>query len=111
MVEPITYEDEELVEQCEPREVVFRRYQDANKMIRNANNMMRRNIIKNMVEEVLACNGLNVCLHRPNYSSPFPDYIRQAETPRGCKVPKSTKIVGETNDLKQRLATFPIMKG
>lgn len=36
VVEPITYENEELVEQCEPRTFVVRRYQDADRVLRNA---------------------------------------------------------------------------
>lgn len=78
--------------------MLVRRYQNGDGVLRNANNMLGRNNITNVVEEVLAHNGLNVGLHRPNYSSSFPDYIRHAEIPRGCKVPNFTNFVGETNE-------------
>lgn len=47
----------------------------------------------------LARGGLNFSLRGPNYLSPLHDYIRQAEFPKGCKVPKFTKFAGETNEL------------
>lgn len=57
---------------------------------------MRNNIV-NVVEEDLAQNGINIGLHRPNYMFVFPDYIRQAELPRGCKIPMFTKFIGDNN--------------
>lgn len=51
-----------------------------------------------MVEEVLAHIGLNVGLHVLNYMSYLPYYIRRVELPRGCKVPKFSKSVGDTNE-------------
>ncbi|XP_058764800.1 uncharacterized protein LOC131638265 [Vicia villosa] len=91
---------------------MVRRYQDADQVLRNAKNMLGRNNIKNVVEEVLACNGLNLGLHRPNYSSPLPDYIWQAELPRGCKVPKFTKFVGQINESSvEHIARYEIEAG
>ncbi|XP_058784181.1 uncharacterized protein LOC131658950 [Vicia villosa] len=98
VVEPVTYEDEEIIEQCEPRPVLVRRCQNVDRVLRNASNMLGRNNITNVVEEVLVCNGLNVGFHKPNYPSPLPNYIRQEEIPKGCKVPKFTKFAGETNE-------------
>jgi len=45
----------------------------------------------------LAHNGLNIGLHRPNFVSPLAGYVLQAELPRGWKVPKFTKFVGDTS--------------
>lgn len=56
--------------------------------------------------------GLNIGLHRPNYSSLLSDYIRQAELPKGYKVPKFTKFAGETNESAVKyIARFEIEVG
>ena len=65
-------------------------------MLRN-DTVGHKNIV-NVVEEVLTRSRVNVGLRRPNYSSHFPDYIRQVELPRECKVPKFTKFVGDANE-------------
>lgn len=51
-----------------------------------------------MVERIMAQNGVNVSLHRPNYSSPLSDYILQTELPRGLKIPNFTKFSGDTSE-------------
>ncbi|XP_050896886.1 uncharacterized protein LOC127103689 [Lathyrus oleraceus] len=51
-----------------------------------------------MIERIMARNGVNVGLHRPNYSSILSDYILQTEFPRGLKVPKFTKFSGDTSE-------------
>ena len=51
----------------------------------------------NIAKHVLVQNGLNVGLHRPNYTSPLSEYVRQAKFPRGCKVPKFTKFADDTS--------------
>ena len=63
-VEAPTYEEEEFVEQYEPRPVVVRRNQDVDRVLRNAT--VGRNNIVNVVEEVLTRSRVNVGLRRPN---------------------------------------------
>lgn len=46
-----------------------------------------------MVERILAHNGLNINLHRPNFVS-----VLHIELPRGWKIPKFTKFTGDTNE-------------
>ena len=51
-----------------------------------------------MVEALLAQNGFNMGLHRPNFVSALSEYVLMTELPRNWKVPKFTKFVGETNE-------------
>lgn len=51
-----------------------------------------------MVERIMAHNGVNMGLHRPNYNFPLSEYVLQTELPRGWKVPKFIKFVGDTNE-------------
>ncbi|XP_058759609.1 uncharacterized protein LOC131632905 [Vicia villosa] len=51
-----------------------------------------------MIERIMAQNGLNTGLRRPNYTSPLSDNILQTELPRGYKVPKFTKFSGDTSE-------------
>ncbi|RYQ80608.1 hypothetical protein Ahy_Scaffold1g106909 [Arachis hypogaea] len=77
----------------------------------NTNDMLERlrqnnlggNLARN-VEQVLNCLGFNVgCLNRPYFVSAFPEYVQQAELPRGWKIPKSlTKFSGEENKFYSR---------
>ena len=46
--------------------------------------------IANLVETIMAQNGLNIGLHRPNFISPHSEYVLQTELPRGSKIPKFT---------------------
>lgn len=46
----------------------------------------------------MAQNGVNMGLQRPNYTSSLSEYVLQTELPRGWKVPKFTKFVGDTNE-------------
>lgn len=50
-----------------------------------------------MVEQILAHDGLNMGLHRPNFVSPLFEYIRQSEVPKGLKIPNFIKFVGDIN--------------
>ncbi|PNX69452.1 hypothetical protein L195_g056724, partial [Trifolium pratense] len=74
--------------------------QDADEVVRNVkqDNCDGQNNLANMVEIVLAQNGLNVGLHRPNFVSAFSEYVLQAELPRGWKIPKFTKFAGDTSE-------------
>ncbi|XP_050916563.1 uncharacterized protein LOC127131690 [Lathyrus oleraceus] len=51
-----------------------------------------------MVERIMARNGMGATLQRPLYASPLAEFILQAEAPRGMKVPKYTKIGGESGE-------------
>ena len=51
-----------------------------------------------MVEALLAHNGFNMGLHRPNFASALSEYVLMTELPRNWKVPKFTMFVGETNE-------------
>lgn len=74
--------------------------QDADQILRNVqqNNFGGANNITNVVEQILAQNGLNIGLHKPNYVSPMLEYVRKTKLHRGWKVPKFTKFCDETNE-------------
>jgi hypothetical protein len=58
-----------------------------------------QNNIANVVETLLTQNGFfNLGLHRPNFVSPFSEYVTMEELPKGWKIPKFTKFGGETNE-------------
>ncbi|XP_050887592.1 uncharacterized protein LOC127092745 [Lathyrus oleraceus] len=60
-------------------------------------NMMENNLTT-MIERIMAHNGLNTGLQRPNYTSPLSEYALQTELPRGCKIPKFTKFSRDTSE-------------
>ncbi|XP_050877009.1 uncharacterized protein LOC127080750 [Lathyrus oleraceus] len=74
------------------------RDQDADEVIHRVRreNMME-NDLTTMIERIMAQNGLNTGLRRPNYSSPLSEYVL-TELPRGCKIPKFTKFSGDTSE-------------
>lgn len=61
-------------------------------------NLGEPNNLAVMVERIMAQNGLNVGLRRPNYTSHLTEYVLQSELPRGWKVPKFTKFSGDTGE-------------
>ncbi|XP_058784137.1 uncharacterized protein LOC131658906 [Vicia villosa] len=81
------------------RVVIVDRNQNVDEVIHRVrqNNQMKTNLIT-MIERIMAKNGLNTELRRPNYTSPLSDYVLQAELPRGRKVPKFTKFSGDTSE-------------
>ena len=85
----------------QPRGVVMvGRHQDADEVvhrIRN-DNILAENNLTTMIERIMAQNGLNTGIRRPNYSSPIVDYVMHTDLPRGYKVPKFTKFAGDTNE-------------
>ncbi|CAI8582926.1 unnamed protein product [Vicia faba] len=85
----------------QPRGVVLvGRNQDADAVvhrIRN-DNILAENNLTTMIERVMAQNGLNTGMRRPNYASPILDCIMHTDLPRGYKVPKFTKFAGDTNE-------------
>jgi hypothetical protein len=60
--------------------------------------LKRHNIIANLVETIMARNGLNIGFNRPNFVSPLSEYVLQNKHPRGWKIPKFTKFEGDTSE-------------
>jgi hypothetical protein len=90
----------EPVVQGQPEVVLVDRNHDAYEVVRNVQqqNVGAHNNIANLVENIMAQNGLNIGLHRPNFVSPLSDLVLQSKLPRGYKIPKFTKFVGDTNE-------------
>jgi len=59
------------------------RNHDAVEVVRNIQqkNIEARNNIANLVENIMAHNGLNVGLHRSNFVYPLSEYVLQTELP------------------------------
>ena len=76
------------------------RNNDVDEVVRNAQqqNIGAHNIIVNLVENIMAQNGLNIGLHKPNFVSPLSELVLQFELPSGYKIPKFTKFVGDTSE-------------
>ncbi|XP_050889372.1 uncharacterized protein LOC127094601 [Lathyrus oleraceus] len=51
-----------------------------------------------IVERIIMRNRISPGLQRPTYSSSLPDSVLQTELPRGWKVPKFIKFVGDTEE-------------
>ncbi|PNX72540.1 hypothetical protein L195_g028433, partial [Trifolium pratense] len=83
-----------------PPVVMVRRNQDADEVVREVqnNNLLGQNNLTNLVETILAQIGLNTGCRRPNFVSALDEYVLQTELPRGWKVPKYTKFVGDTSE-------------
>jgi len=79
--------------------ILVNRNHDADEVVRNVQqqNLGAHNNIANLVKTIMAQNGLNIGLHRSNFVSPLSEYVLQTELPRGWKIPKFTKFVGDTN--------------
>ncbi|XP_058784640.1 uncharacterized protein LOC131659468 [Vicia villosa] len=84
----------------QPRVVVVNREQNAYEVVQRVrrDNVAIENNQTTLIERIMANNGLFTGLRRPNYTSPVADYILQTELPRGTKVPKFTKNLGETGE-------------
>ncbi|XP_050910059.1 uncharacterized protein LOC127123926 [Lathyrus oleraceus] len=90
---------QEVPEEQPRRVMMVNRDQDADEVIHRVRqeNMME-NKLTTMIERIMAQNGLNTGLRRPNYTSPLSEYVLQTELPRGCKIPKFTKFSGDTSE-------------
>ncbi|KAK2428816.1 hypothetical protein QL285_027304 [Trifolium repens] len=90
------------IPQVEPNPgiVLVNRNQNADDVVRNVqnNNLAGQNNIANLVETILAQNGLNIGMHRPHFVSALSEYVLQTELPRGWKIPKFTKFAGDTSE-------------
>jgi hypothetical protein len=83
-----------------PGVVLVNRNQNADEVIRNVqqNRFEGQNNLAHLVETILAQNGLNIGLHRPNFVSALSEYVLQTELPRNWKTPKFTKFAGDTSE-------------
>ncbi|AES96971.2 hypothetical protein MTR_5g043720 [Medicago truncatula] len=90
----------EQMEQAHPEVILVDRNHDAVEVVRNIQqqNIGARNNIANLVENIMAQNGLNVGLHRPNFVYPLSEYVLQTELLRGYKIPKFRRFVGDTSE-------------
>jgi len=79
--------------------LVDRNY-NVDEVVRNVQqrNIGAHNNIANFVENIMAQNGLNIGLHRPNFISPLSELVLQYELPRCYKIPKFTKFAGDTSE-------------
>jgi len=104
LVEPMV-QRQHLVPQPQPVEPVMQgqlevilvdRNHNADEVFRNVQqqNIGVHNNIVNLVENIMAQNGLNIGLHRPNCVSPLLELVLQSELPGGYKIPKFTKFAG-----------------
>ena len=76
------------------------RNDNADEVVRNVQqqNIERHNNIANLDKNIMAQNGLNIGLHRPNFVSPLSELVLQSELPRVYKIPKFTKFAGDTSE-------------
>jgi hypothetical protein len=90
----------ELVIQGQPEVVLVDRNHDVDEVVRNVQqqNIGAHNNIANLVDNIMAQNGLNIGLHRPNFVSPLSELVLQSELPRGYKIPNFTKFAGDTSE-------------
>jgi hypothetical protein len=86
--------------QAHPKVILVDRNHDADEVVRNIQqqNFGAHNNIANLVENIMAQNGLNVGLRRPNFVSPLPEYVLQTELPMGYKILKFTTFAGNTSE-------------
>lgn len=80
--------------------ILVGRNRDALEVVRNVQqqNFGAQSNIATLVENIMAQNGLNVGLHRPNFVSPLSEYVLQTELPRGYKMSKFTTFAGDTSE-------------
>ncbi|XP_050914987.1 uncharacterized protein LOC127129929 [Lathyrus oleraceus] len=90
---------QEVPEEQPRRVMMVNRDQDTDEVTHRVRqeNVMENNLTT-MIERIMAHNGLNTGLRRPNYTSPLSEYVLQTELPRGCKIPKFTKFSGDTSE-------------
>ena len=64
---------------------MVQRNEDPNQVVRRVQqqNFRGKNNIAQIVENILAQNGVNVGTRRPNFTSPLDDYILETPLPRG----------------------------
>lgn len=95
---PVVEEQPRLAQR--PHVVMVRRDQDPDNVIRQVRQQANagKDNLENIVERIMVLNEANPGLRRPNFTSPFVDYVLQAKLSRGGKVPKFTKFAGDTKE-------------
>jgi len=86
--------------------IFVNRHQDADQVVVQArrNNYEGQNNIANIVEALLAHNGFNMGLHRPNFVSALSEYVLETDLPRNTKSPYLPNLLGRlTNRLSNIL--------
>jgi len=85
------------LEEPERIPIMVNRHQDADQVVMQArqNNYEGQNNIANVVEALLAHNGFNMGLHRPNFVAALSKYVLMSELPRNWKVPNSLNLLGK----------------
>ena len=86
--------------QGQPEVILIDQNDNADEVVQN---VQHQNIgahinIANVVENIMAQNGLNIGLHRPNFVFRLSELVLQSELPRGYKIPKFTKYAGDTSE-------------
>ncbi|XP_050878493.1 uncharacterized protein LOC127082302 [Lathyrus oleraceus] len=76
------------------------RHQNADEVVQQIrrDDMAANNNLETMVERIMMRNGVDVGLHRPNYTSPLSEYVLQSESSARWKVPKFTQFSGDTSE-------------
>ena len=92
LVEPII--------QGQPKVILVDRNDNADEVIRDVQqqNIGLHNNIANLVENIMAQNGLKIGLHRPNFVSPVSELILQSELPWGYKISKFPNFARDTSE-------------
>jgi len=80
--------------------ILVDRNNNADEVVRNVQqqNIGAHNNIAKLVENIMAQNGLNIGLHRPNFVSPLSELVLQSELPRGYKIFEFTKFASDTSE-------------
>jgi len=75
----------ELVIEGQPEVILMARKNSVDEVVRNVQqqNIGVHNNIANLVKNIMAQNGLNIGLDRPNFVSPLSELVLQSELPRG----------------------------
>jgi len=86
--------------QGQPEMILVDRNDNADEVVRNVQqrNIGAHNNIANLAENIMAQNGLNIDLRKPNFVSPLSELVLQAELPSGYKITKFTKFAGDTSE-------------
>jgi len=86
--------------QVQPEVILVDRNNNVDEVVRNIQqqNIGVHNNIVNLVENIMAQNGLNIGLHRPNSVSLLSELVLQSKLPRGYKIPKFTKFARDTGE-------------
>jgi len=86
----------EPVIQGQPKVILADRNDNADEVVRNVQqqNTGAHNNTANLVENIMAPNGLNIGLHRSNFVSPLSELVLQSELSRGYKFLSSPNLQG-----------------